>query len=69
MRRYVRLLADSWSGLDIITLDGHPKALRLVADGYRVLFRHEETDPRIPTIIWVSPRPTAYEGFERPPVG
>lgn len=69
VRRYVRLLADNQSGLDIITLDGHPETLRLVADGYRVLFRREEAGPRVLTIIRISPRPTAYEGFERPSDG
>ena len=69
VRRYVRLLAGDWSGLDIITLDGHPDTLRLIADGYRVLFRRDGTDPRVLTIIRVSPRATAYAGFERPTDG
>lgn len=67
VRRYLRALGrDEWSSLDIAELRGYPGVLRLVADGYRVLFRRHGAEAQTLTVIRIRPRATAYEGFELP---
>jgi len=65
VRRYLRALAGDWSRLDIIVLDARPGTMRLVADGYRVLFRFHETDARTLVVTRIRPRASGYEGFAR----